>query len=664
MPKIFIDKKPVEVEEGITIIQACKEAGVEIPHFCYHEKLAIAGNCRMCLVEVEKAPKLVASCAMNVAENMSIHTNTQKVKKAREGVMEFLLINHPLDCPICDQGGECDLQDQAFKYGSGKSRFSHNKRSVPEKDLGALVKTEMNRCIHCMRCVRFATDIAGVEEIGTKGRGEHAEIIPYVEGALNSEMSGNIIDLCPVGALTAKPYAFKARSWELSQTPSIDVMDGMGSNILIGTRSNEVIRILPLANDDINEEWLADKSRFAFDGLKNQRLDRPYVKKAGKLMPCSWEEAIETIGHALEGIGPEDIAASIGTTADLESIYMLKRLMENLGSNNLLDNQFGYKFDISSRGNYLFNSTISGIEEADFCLIIGANLRHNATLLNSRIGRKVRDKSMKVARIGEADDQTYKIEELGTDLSILESILSGKHSLCKNLEQAKNPIIIVGDEAYSRSDGLDITKLANEIAEKYKATFNLLHNYASSVGALDIGFSNIKFSAKDISKKKFIYLLGADEIEIQKSKNNFIVYQGHHGDRGAHLADVILPGCAYTEKEGIYINIEGRAQITRKVVGSPGISKDDREILSDLMNYLGFSCPPNLKTLREDIAKEVPSVSDLGKLSKNKKPDFGKVKAKLAKSPMKKIKNNYFMTDPISRNSKTMAKCLDALTML
>lgn len=660
MPKIFIDKKPVEVEEGITIIQACKEAGVEIPHFCYHEKLAIAGNCRMCLVEVEKFPKMVASCAMNVAENMVINTNTEKVKKAREGVMEFLLINHPLDCPICDQGGECDLQDQAFKYGSGKSRYSHNKRAVPEKDLGPLVKTEMNRCIHCMRCVRFATDIAGVEEIGTKGRGEHAEIIPYVEGALQSEMSGNIIDLCPVGALTAKPYAFKARSWELSQTQSIDVMDGLGSNILIGTRSNEVIRILPLANDDINEEWLSDKSRFACDGLKNQRLDRPYVRKEGKLMPCSWQEAIETIGHALEDLKPDDIGAAIGTTVDLESIYMLKKLMENLKSNNMLDNQFDYKLDSTSRANYLFNSTISGVEDADLCLIVGANLRHNATLLNSRIGRKVRNNSMQVARIGQSDDQTYSIEELGTDPAILETILSGKHAFAKKLKSAKNPIIVVGDEAYSRSDGLDITKLANEIADKYKGTYNIVLNHASSVGALDVGFSNIKFSAKDLHKKKFIYLLGADEIDIPESKKNFVVYQGHHGDRGAHRADVILPGCAYTEKEGTYINIEGRAQMARRATQSPGESKDDREILSNLMDYLGFTLPPNLKVLRDEISKLVPSIQEMGKIIKSTKTNFGKAKAKLAKAPMKKVKCNYYMTDPISRNSKTMAKCLES----
>lgn len=655
MPKLLIDNKAVEVQEGLTIIQACKEAGIEIPHFCYHEKLAIAGNCRMCLVEVEKFPKLVASCAMNVANNMVIHTKSDKVQKAREGVMEFLLINHPLDCPICDQGGECDLQDQAFKYGAGKSRFSHNKRAVPNKDMGPLVKTEMNRCIHCMRCVRFATDIAGIEEIGTKNRGEDAEIITYVEESLQSEMSGNIIDLCPVGALTAKPYAFKSRSWELTQTPSIDVMDGMGSNIIIGTRSMEVMRILPLANDDINEDWISDKTRFAFDGLKNQRLDRPYIKKEGRLIPSTWGEAFEVITQKLNDTDPKDIGAVIGTNVDLESIYMLKQLMERLGSDNMLDNQFGYKFDTSSRGNYLFNTSIKGVEESDLCLIIGANLRHNATLLNSRIGRMVRKGNMQVAKIGESDDQTYPIEELGSDTKTLEAILSGKNAFAKKLKQAKNPIIIVGDAAYSRKDGLDITKLVNGVAEKYDARFNLLHNYASSVGALDLGFTKQNLNMKNL---KFTYLLGADEIDIPESKDDFVVYQGHHGDKGAHRADVILPGCAYTEKDGIFINIEGRADYTRRATQQPGEAKDDREIISDLLAELGFDKPGNLEKIRHELAKAIPAVKAIGKLVENPKPDFGKGKIILASNPIKKIKSNYYMSDPISRASKTMAKCL------
>mgnify|MGYP000707351460 CR=1 FL=1 len=660
MPKVTIDKKEIEVEEGLTIIQACQKAGVEIPHFCYHEKLAIAGNCRMCLVEVEKSPKLVASCAMNITDGMVVNTTSAKVQKAREGVMEFLLINHPLDCPICDQGGECDLQDQAFKYGAGKSRFTHNKRSVPEKDLGPLVKTEMNRCIHCMRCVRFATDIAGIEEIGAKGRGEHAEIIPYVEGSLKSEMSGNIIDLCPVGALTAKPYAFKARSWELSEVQSIDVMDGLGANILIGTRSSEVIRILPLRNDAINEDWLSDRSRFAFDGLKNQRLDRPYIRKSGKLMPCSWDEAIEAISHAALEVPASEIAAAIGALADLESIYLLKKLMDNLGSNNMLSNQFGYKIDTTSRSNYLFNSTITGIEESDLCLIIGANMRHNATLLNSRFGRMVRDGKIEVARIGEGGDQTYPIEELGNSTDILQQIMEGKHAFAKKLKKAKNPIIIVGDAAYSRSDGLDITIFANDICKKYGATLNLLHNFASSVGALDVGFHNNNLTPAAFAKKKFLYLLGADEIGVKNTEDNFIIYQGHHGDRGAHEADVILPGAAYTEKDGIYINIEGRAQIARKAVCPPGSAKEDKEILASILSALGYITSFDPGLLREEMANNIKALSDIRNIVSNEPPQFNKSTISLRKSPIKNIQTNYYMVDSISRASVTMAKCLEA----
>lgn len=659
MPKITIDNKEIEAEEGLTIIQACQEAGVEIPHFCYHEKLAIAGNCRMCLVEVERSPKLVASCAMNVSEGMVIKTSSEKVQKAREGVMEFLLINHPLDCPICDQGGECDLQDQAFKYGGGKSRYSENKRAVPNKDIGPLVKTEMNRCIHCMRCVRFATDIAGIEEIGTVGRGEHAEVTTYVESTLKSELSGNIIDLCPVGALTAKPYAFTYRNWELKSIPSIDVMDAVGSNILIGTRSMEVMRILPLTNEAVNEEWISDKTRFAFDGLKNQRLDRPYVKKDGKLMPCSWEEAIQTASNALLGAEPNKIGAIAGTLCDLESMHLLKKLMANLGSKNIDFNQFGYKFDRSSRANYIFNTSIEAIEESDLCLIIGADPRKSAPVLNSRIGRMVRSGKMKVGRIGAQDDQTYKIDELGDDAKILEDILSGKHDFAKLLKKAQNPMIILGDAAYSRNDGLDISYLASEIAKKFGAEFNILHNHASSVGALDIGFTNDKFSAKDIAKKMdVIFLLGADEIEIpQSNKDAFVIYQGHHGDRGAHRADVILPACAYTEKDGIYINTEGRAQKAYRAVQPLGEARDDRDILLKMIRELGFTPPPNMEMIYEEIAEIVPSVRHLGELLEKSEVNFPKRKVSLLKKPISIIERNFYLSDPISRASVTMAKC-------
>lgn len=659
MPKITIDNKEIEAEEGLTIIQACQEAGIEVPHFCYHEKLAIAGNCRMCLVEVEKSHKPVASCAVNVSEGMVIKTDTDMVKKAREGVMEFLLINHPLDCPICDQGGECDLQDQAFKYGGGKSRYSENKRAVPNKDIGPLVKTEMNRCIHCMRCVRFATDIAGIEEIGTIGRGEHAEVTTYVESTLKSEMSGNIIDLCPVGALTAKPYAFTYRNWELKSIPSIDVMDAVGSNILVGTRSMEVMRILPLLNEDVNEEWISDKTRFAFDGLKNQRLDRPYTKKAGKLMPSSWAEAIGATVSALIGSDPKKIGGIAGTLCDLESMHLLKKLMNNLGSNNIDFNQFGYKFDRSSRSNYLFNTSIAGIEESDLCLIIGADPRRDAPVLNSRIGRMVRNNKMKAARIGHEDDQTYKLKELGSDSKILEQILSGKHSFVKDLKSAKNPMIIVGEAAYSRGDGLDISYLASEIAKKYNGKFNMLHNHASSVGALDLGFTNDKYSAKDIAKKmEVIFLLGADEIEIPESnKDAFVIYLGHHGDRGAHRADVILPACAYTEKEGLYINTEGRVQESYRAVQPIGEARDDRDILLQLIRELGYTPPPNMEMIREEIAEIIPAAREVGALIDSGTADFKKRKVSLLKKPIGLMEKNFYMTDPISRASVTMAKC-------
>ena len=421
MQKLTIDGKEIEIDDGLTVMQACESAGIEIPHFCFHERLKIAGNCRMCLVDIEKSPKPVASCAMPASEGMVIHTNTARVLKAREGVMEFLLINHPLDCPICDQGGECDLQDQAFKYGKGKSRYSEDKRSVKDKNLGPLVETHMTRCIHCTRCIRFSTDVAGIPEMGALGRGEHMEIVSYLERTLTSELSGNVIDLCPVGALNSKPYAFTARSWELEATESIDVMDAVGSNIRIDSRGLEVMRILPKLNEDINEEWLSDKARFSYDGLKNQRLDRPYLKKNGKFQEASWESAISAINTKFNSLKDKSaIAAIAGTTSPCETMFLLKNLLSKLGSVMYTANQFGYGFDLSSRGNYLFNTTIAGIEKADVCLLIGANPRQVAPVLNARIGKMVRAGLLTVGRIGEQDDQTYKIKELGSDITLLE----------------------------------------------------------------------------------------------------------------------------------------------------------------------------------------------------------------------------------------------------
>lgn len=655
MPKITIDGTETEVESGLTIIQACKSIGVEIPHFCYHERLAIAGNCRMCLVEVEKSPKPVASCAMPVAEGMIVHTNTPKVKKAREGVMEFLLINHPLDCPICDQGGECDLQDQAFKYGSGKSRYNEDKRAVVDKDMGPLVKTQMTRCIHCMRCVRFATDVAGIEEIGSLGRGEHMEVTTYLDKTLTSELSANIIDLCPVGALTSKPGAFKARSWELVPTISVDIMDAMGANIQIDARGLEVIRILPLENDDINEEWISDKTRFACDGLKNQRLDRPYIKKDGKLVVASWDEAIENISTEVSKHSPKEIGAIAGTLCDLESMFLLKEMMNKLGSHNTDFNQFGYHFDTSKRGNYLFNTSIAGIEQADACILIGANPRKIAPVLNARIGKMVRKGKMIVGRVGAIDDQTYPITELGDNINSFKTDI---------LQNSKNPMIIVGDGVLVRKDAAaimskiyDLCKKHNIIREDWNG-FNILHNHASSVGALDIGFTKEVggLSAREISKKcKFVYLLGSDEIDI--SDDAFVVYQGHHGDKGAHRADVILPAAAYTEKDGIYINLEGRAQYGRKAIGAPGAAKDDREILLDLMKLLNLKTTyTNLASIRKKLSELVPAVANIGNLVKSE-VKFTKSDEAISGRPLETQSVNFYMTDPISRASVTMAKC-------
>lgn len=666
MPKLVIDGKEIEVEDNVTVLQACELSGVEIPRFCYHERLAIAGNCRMCLVEIEKSPKPVASCAMSVSEGMVVHTNSEKVKKAREGVMEFLLINHPLDCPICDEAGECDLQDQAFKYGRPSSKFNEKKRSVEDKHIGPLIKTQMTRCIHCTRCVRFATDVAGVEEMGAIGRGEHMEVTTYLEKGLESELSGNMIDLCPVGALTSKPYAFKARSWELKKTDSIDVTDAMGSNIRVDSRGLEVMRILPRLNDDVNEEWISDKARFSYDGLKLQRIDRPYLKKNGKFLEVSFTEAFAAIADKVKTLEPSKIGAIAGTLTDTESMYALKQLMQAIGSKNIDANQFGYLFDISSRANYLFNTTIAGIDQADFCLLIGANPREVAPVLNARIGRMVRSGKMQVARIGEVDDQTYTIMELGRDTSILNEIAEGKHLLSTLLAKAKNPIIIIGDGVYSRSDSIAIQAIVYAIAKQYNvvregwAGFNVLHNHASMVGALDINFTpgmNAKNAQKMIDEAKkddfgMLYLLGADEVDLSEVDDCFVIYQGHHGDRNASYADVILPGAAYTEKDAIYVNLEGRVQKAYAAVPPPGLAKEDWRIILDLASVIGYDLGfKDFDSLRDQLNRELPV--------NNSEVNFSAV-GKMMKSDIVKIPMNFYMTDQISRASVTMAKCTEA----
>jgi NADH-quinone oxidoreductase subunit G len=668
MTKLTIDGKELEVEDGLTVIQACQIAGIEVPRFCYHEKLSIAGNCRMCLVEMEKSPKLIASCAMPVSEGMVIKTNTEKVTKAREGVMELLLINHPLDCPICDQGGECDLQDQAYAYGRGKNRFHENKRSVKEKDFGPLVATNMTRCIQCTRCIRFSQEIAGVPELGAVYRGEHMEVTSYLEQSLSSELSGNLIDVCPVGALTSKPYEFKGRSWELKHAESVDVLDAVGSNIRVDYRGLTVMRIQPRTNEEINEEWISDKTRFACDGLRNQRLDVCYVRKDGKLVEASWEEALEVVAEAMSRTGiaasskmtprNDKMLAVAGPLVDLESMFALKTLFKRLGSENVDFNQYGYNFDSSARGNYLFNTGIAGIEQADFCLLIGADARRKATILNARIRKAVVNNNLYVARIGEVDDQTYKIDELGTSLDILAKLASGKSDLAKKLKEAKNPMIIIGDGIYSRKDADAVFALIHKIVKKYDIVrddwngFNILHNHASTVGALDIGFypQGKNKGVADIAKMDLVYLLGADDIDLTKT-NAFIIYHGHHGDAGASRADVILPGAAYTEKDGTYVNLEGRVQYGRIAVPPPGEARPDVQIICDLASQmkldLGF-------TNISEIRKQLP------KFEKNEFVEFKSEMEIDGKVSIQKLETNYYMTDVISRASKTMANCVSA----
>lgn len=667
MPKLTINGKEIEVEAGLTLIQACEVAGVEIPRFCYHDRLHVAGNCRMCLVEVEKSPKPVASCAQPVSEGMIVHTDSAMVKRAREGVMEFLLINHPLDCPICDEAGECDLQDQALKYGRGSNRFHENKRSVPDKYMGPLVKTNMTRCIHCTRCIRFATEIAGVEELGAMGRGEHMEVGTYVEQSLTSELSGNIVDICPVGALTSRPYAFKARSWELHKTESIDVHDAVGCNIRIDTRGKEVMRILPKLHEDINEEWISDKARHACDGLQNQRLDVPYIRIDGKLQQCSWHDALKHIRQNLKNLDGKEIGAIIGDLVDAESIAVLKDIMIGLKSPHFDCAQEGAKFDTETRANYLFNTTIAGIERADFCLLIGANPRHEATLVNARMRKRWLKSGFEVCSIGEIGDMTYPVTNIGNEPKILQEITSGKHAIAKKFKQAKNPMIIIGYGALMRDDAMAILHECSEIISKFSQTqFNILHSAASRVAALDLGFVPQRggMYTKDIlaaaakGKIKAMYLLGADEIDTEQLQDCFVIYQGHHGDKSAHIADVILPGVAYTEKNATYVNLEGRSQRTRQAVQPHKEAKEDCAVLMDVADAIGIELRYSTKEqLHKAMIKIAPVFASYDKIKSEKFQAMGS-KGKLLAQPIRVREFNYYFTDPICRASKTMAQCV------
>ena len=679
MPTLKLDGRDVEFNAGESVIQVCDSEGVEIPRFCYHDRLKIAGNCRMCLVEVRPGPpKPQASCALPAAPNMEVFTNTPMVKKAREGVMEFLLINHPLDCPICDQGGECDLQDEAMAYGSGHSRYEDHKRAVEEKYMGPLVKTTMTRCIHCTRCVRFADEVAGVPEIGALGRGEYMEITSYLEKALTSELSANIIDLCPVGALTSKPYAFNARPWELSKTESIDVLDAVGSNIRIDTRGEVVMRILPRLNEEVNEEWLADKARYAYDGLKSQRLDRPYVRKNGKLAEVSWDEALATVAAKMKALNPTQIAAVVGNLVDVESTVALKDMMAAIGSPHLECRQDGAKIDATDRASYLMNTGIAGLASADVVLMIGTNPRHEAPLVNTRLRQAYLIKGAQMFNLGAAFDLTYPVTQLGTSPQILAEIAAGKHAVAEALKNAKNPVILIGAGALARPDGDAILATAKHIASTCNVVrqgwngFNMLHYAAARVGALDVGFvpqtggHDMAGMIDAIGKKEIqmVYLLGVDEIDMSYFGNAFVVYQGHHGDIGAHRADVVLPGAAYTEKNALYVNTEGRVQEARRAVFPPAQAREDWVIVADVAKTRGLPLAyDSLEALRARITKEFTSFTTFDARSiATWKPQNG------AKLTIKSEKfdypiHNFYMSDPISRTSKTMAQCTESLRL-
>ena len=686
MPKLIIDGKEHEVPAGITLIQACELAGIEIPRFCYHERLSIAGNCRMCLVEVAGMPKPVASCAMSVNDLRpsrdgtppAIITSSETVKKAREGVLEFLLINHPLDCPICDQGGECDLQDQTMAYGFDASRFQDNKRAVEDKYLGPLIDTYMNRCIHCTRCVRFMTEVAGVEELGAIGRGEDMEITTYLERGMRSNLSGNVVDLCPVGALTSKPYAFMARPWELTKMLSIDVMDALGSAIRVDARGSEVMRILPRVNDAINEEWISDKTRHVWDGLRTQRLDRPYVRRDGKLVPATWDEAFGAIAERLKGLPGSRFAAVAGDLAACEEMFALKLLAKVLGSPNIDCRQEGAKLDPAlGRASYLFNSTIEGIDQANAILLVGTNPRDEAPVLNARILKRIRQCQgrLPIGLIGEQRDLTYAYDYLGAGAETLTKIADGSHPFLKSLEGAERVMLILGQGALARADGAAVLALAAKAAIAIGALesdlswngFNVLHTAAARVGGLDLGFvpgeSGLDvegiLDAAGSGDIDVVYLLGADEIDIARLGNTFIIYQGSHGDAGAHRADIILPGATYTEKVGTYVNTEGRVQLTARAVFPPGEAREDWKILRALSRVLGKTLPfDSLQQLRAKMFAVHPHLALLDQIDPADMSAIERLashKAKIGKERFGGGMADFYLTNPIARASSIMA---------
>ena len=668
--KITIDNIEIEVPSQTTILQACEELGIEIPRFCYHERLSVAGNCRMCLVNVKGVTKPLTSCSTLVAPDMKVDTQSHSVKEARKGIMEFLLINHPLDCPICDQAGECDLQDQSLGYGDDRSPFEENKRAVEEKNMGPLVKTIMTRCIHCTRCVRFATEVAGVPEIGTIGRGEDMEITTYLESSLTSELSGNVIDLCPVGALTSKPYAFTARPWELTQTETIDVMDAMGSHIRVDSRGRNIMRIMPRNHDDINEEWLSDKSRFVWDGLNNQRLDTPYIRENGSLISVDWDKAFDVIVKNIRQKIGHKIAALAGDLACVESMQVLKDLMLYLNSPHLDCRQDSAKL-AGSRTNYLFNTTIAGIEDADALLLIGTNPRMEAAVLNARIRKRWLQGEFPIGLIGEKHDLTYKTDYLGNNAEIVEDIMRGHHKFSDILRNAKHPMIILGQAALTRDDSESVFAMVMKLAldsgvinESWNG-FNVLHLAAARVGGLDLGFLPQEggFDTKNILNAthkgniETIFLLGVDEIDMSLLGESFVIYIGTHGDAGAHRADVILPASTYVEKQALYVNMEGRPQMTEKVINPPGEAREDWKIIRALSKKLGCSLSyDTIHSLRQYIFDYLPYLSHIGELTPADMPERLPIK-QIEKIAFKNTMNDFYLTNPIARASIIMAEC-------
>ena len=668
MPKITVNNKEIEFENGMTVLQACELAGAEIPRFCYHERLSIAGNCRMCLVEMEKSSKPIASCAMPATEGMKIKTNTEKVEKARKGVMEFLLANHPLDCPVCDQGGECDLQDQSLYYGFDKSRFKENKRKVKDKYMGPLIKTIMTRCIHCTRCVRFATEVAGVTEIGAIGRGENMEITTFLEKSMESELSANVIDLCPVGALTSKPYAFEARPWELKKTETIDVMDAVGSNIRVDTYGWEVKRVLPRLNEEINEEWISDKTRYACDGLLKQRIDKPFKRENGKLIECSWDEALNIVGSKIKETDKNQIGFHAGDMLSMETINSLKEFAKKLSIPNYEFREKPFYLNSDNKMNYIFNSSIKGIEESDCIVLIGTNPRHEATMLNARIRKAYVAKKTPIISFGDPGDLTYDYTNAGNSTEDIKKLLNKENETSKILLNSKKPIVIIGESALELESAKFILqgikkflKENNFINDNWNA-FNVLLQNASSVGAIDLGFFEKDNSFNFFNKLKnnefkLLYFIGSDNLDFIKS-NEFIIYQGSHGDRMAQIADVILPSPAYTEQNGLFINLEGRLQKSNKSTYPPGSSKEDWKIFNLILNNLKEDEKfKNFVELRTDTISKIKNHTDFDLLPKKTIQDLKFETGSFINEPIYVNEIDYYFSNSIARSSKTMSDC-------